>query len=876
MPTTMLGLAVLAALLLGAPAQALEARVAVRQGVPTLLVNGKPLPPMMLFNTAGGGPTPLVCKLTPQWQQFSYTFRAPEDDDNVGCHIRNIQPAGDWFVDDSRLVEGTLDKPLSDNLLKGGDFEGEQPPGGWTYFLNNSTGAAVEWSHVAGEARDGNKCLRVRIIHPGTISYEIHLFQRFAIKSGKTYTFSVWLKSPEPREVEINALHQGPPWTTYGGASGKSEELLRLGAARGLHMGNPPLPVVWTQPGKAPDFSGLDAMVEQILEADPEALIIPRLNLDAPAWWTTAYPDQIQVYDVGTQVKVSPASPRWRKDAADALRQTIRHLEGKYGEHMLGYHPCAQSAGEWFYDRVWEKIMPNFEEPFRAAFAAWAKHKYGTEAALRQAWQQPEVTFETIRVPTMEERTTGLLGAFRDPARQRFPIDFSEYMQVCLSDYLMECARIVKEETGRRKISVFFYGYHYELSGFTYGAQVTGHFRLHEVLHCPDVDVLVSPISYADRGSDGAGSFMSPVDSIQLHGKLWLNEDDTRTHLSPADSGYGRTGTMAQTLGVYRRNFGHQLERHCATWWMDFGTGWMADPTIFDNFAHERDIWLQKPAKGAFSPPVAMITDEASNLYLRNSAEITACTVSLMRQRFNAMGCPVGLYLLDDLCEGKLPASARLYVFLNDFRLTAAQRKQVRAQVARDGKVALWLYAPGYVADDGPAAENIAATIGFKVEQLNDPGSTRIGMLPRLEDWPPGTPGGQAFGDDRRVSPRFVVPAQPGVTPLGVYGDTQRVGLAVKKAANWTSVFCGALDVSPYLLQGLARVAGAHIYSEGNDVISACPGFVSIHATSAGPKALLLPRRVTPTDLITGEKLKGPTDQIELHMESGETRLFGW
>ncbi|MHB8993631.1 MAG: beta-galactosidase [Armatimonadota bacterium] len=856
-------------------AQALQAEVQTRQGVPTLLIDGQPVPPMMLFHMGGGGPTPLICKLTPQWQQFSYTFRAPADDDNVAAHWRNIMPVGDWFVDDVRLTEGTLDKPESANLFEGGEFEGQEPPKDFNYFLNSSTGAAVDWSLVADNPRQGQKCLRVRITSPGTINYHIHFYHKFAIKRGTVYTVSAWMRSNEPREVEMNALHQGPPWTTYGGGTGKSDELLRLGAARGLHMGNPPLPVVWTEPGKEPDFNHLDAMVQHILSVDPQALIIPRLNLDAPQWWKQAHPEHIQVYDVGRQVMASPASELWQKDAAAALRQTVRHLEDKFGDHMLGYHPCAQSAGEWFYDRVWEKIMPNFEEPFRAAFARWAAAKYGTVEALRKAWGQPEVTFATIRVPSMDERLEGKVGVFRDPTSQRFVIDFAEYMQVCLSDYLMHCARIVKEETNRQKLSVFFYGYHYELSGFTYGAQVTGHFRLHEVLHCPDVDVLVSPISYGDRRSGGAGSFMSPVDSIQLHGKLWLNEDDTRTHLSSTDSGYGRTDTMAETLGVYRRNFGHQFERRCGTWWMDFGLGWMADKEVFDNFARERDLWQQTPSTGAFSPQVAMITDEASNFYLRSSSEITAFTVSQMRRRFNAMGCPVGLYLLDDLCEGKLPSSVRLYVFLNDFRLTDQQRPQIRAQVANQGKVALWLYAPGYVSDR-PSADNIAETIGFRVAQWDEPGSTKIALADELPAWLQGVPAGQIIGDDRKPSPRFTVPPQPGVTPLGSYEGTSNVGLASRQTAAWTSIFCAALEVSPEVLRAAARLAGAHVYCDTNDIISTCPGFVSIHAASPGEKTLRLPKKVVVTDLVTGEKMGGPTDCLVLQMAKGETRLFGW
>ena len=875
MPILLIATVLVLSLACAATAGALQAQVETRQGVPTLLVDGQPVPPMMLFHTAGGGPTALVCKLTPEWQQFSYTFRAPTDDDNVAAHWRNIVPVGDWFIDDVRLVEGTLEEPLSANLFGGGEFEGDAPPEDWTYFLNDSTGAAVDWSLTGDNPKQGGKCLRVRITSPGTIGYQIHMYQRFAIKRGTVYTVSAWLRSNEPREVEMNALHQAPPWTTYGGGTGKSDELLKLGAARGLHMGNPPLPVIWTEPGKAPDFSGLDAMVEHIVSVDPKALIIPRLNLDAPAWWKQAHPDHIQVYDVGRRVMASPASELWQQDASAALRQTVRHLEQRFGDNMLGYHPCAQSAGEWFYDHVWEKIMPNFEEPFRAAFARWAQGKYGTLEALRTAWLQPDLAFETIRVPTLEERLEGKHGVFRDPGTQRFVIDFAEYMQVCLSDYLMQCARIVKEETNRQKLSVFFYGYHYELSGFYYGAQITGHFRLHEVLHCPDIDVLVSPISYGDRQAGGAGSFMSPVDSIQLHGKLWLNEDDTRTHLSPVTSGYGRTDTMAETLGVYRRNFGHQFERHCGTWWMDFGTGWMADAAIFDSFARARDIWQQTPATGAFEPQVAMITDEASNFYLRSSSEITAFTVSRMRQRFNIMGCPVGLYLLDDLCEGKLPASVRLYVFLNDFRLTDQQRQQIRAQMGREGRVALWLYAPGYV-NQAASADNVADVVGFRLAQWDEPGSTRIALSEELPAWLQSAPARQVFGDDRKPSPRFTVPPQAGVTPLGNYEGTPRVGLASKEMGGWTSVFCGALEVSPEVLRAAARFAGAHVYCDTNDVISACPGFVSIHASSAGEKTLRLPEKVAVTDLITGERMAGTTDRLVLAMAKGETRLLGW
>jgi hypothetical protein len=715
----------------------------------------------------------------------------------------------------------------------------------------------------------------VHIAKPGTVIYEIHIYQGFAIKRDRQYTFTVWLRASDNRTIEIQAVHQAPPWTIYGGDAAASDRILALGAERGLHIGTPPVDLPWPQGDKGPDYAGPDSQIDHILAIDPKALIIPRIHLDAPDWWKKAHPGQTMVYADKAHPATSAASKLWRRDAADALRLFLRHLESKYGDHMLGYHVTGQSAGEWFYYNTWEPIMPCFEEPFRQGFAEWARGKYQTAEALRRAWGQPQVTFETVRVPTLEERTRGRLGAFRDPTTQRFEVDFAEYMQGCLCECVEEFARIVKEETGGRKLSVFFYGYLYDVAGFPYGGAVSGHLRLRRVLSSPHVDVVCSPISYNDRQSGGVGPFMAPVDSIQAHGKLWFNEDDTRTHLAPADAGFGRTDDLLQTLGVYRRNFGHQFERRCGTWWMDFGTGWMADRAIFDCFAQARDIWRAAPKPGPFQPQVAIVTDEDSFLYLRHSNEISGPSVSAMRRMFNTIGCPVGLYLMADVCEGKVPEAVRLYVFLNAYRVTGEQRQQLRARVARDRKTALWLYAPGFISEDASAA-NVADLIGFQVAALAEPTSARI-RLPASPPAPLDRLANHTFGVESRPTPLFAVaPGQADVIPLGTYAGTPHLALAMKRTPAWASVFCGGLQVSAEVLRELARDAGAHVYCETNDVINGCPGFLSIHATTAGEKTLLFPSPVRLRDLVSGETLHVPTRNHRITLRAGETRLFAY
>jgi len=878
----------IAAALAPASAEALEARVESRGGVPTLLVNGKPSSPVILFHAAGSGATPLRCAVTPEWQEFVVTFRAPVTDDVVGLHIRNVAPVGDWYVDDARFYEGTPEQPLGDNLISESDFEATELPKEWAYFLNSSTGADAVFTRDAERPHSGQACLRVQVEQVGTEAYHIHLYRGgLKIEEGKTYTFSAWLRASDNRTVEMQAIHQGPPWTIYGGTGAPSDELIRFAAERGIHQQTCPTEIPWPRGGKPPDYGLVDWQLRHILSLDPEALILPRVFLDAPQWWKDEHPDQIMVYDDGKHRQCSPASKLWRRDAAEALRLYVQHLEANFGANILGYHVGAQSAGEWFYDYTWEPPLPCFEEPFRVGFVEYLRAKYPSEKALQEAWGDPGIrghdpiqshrigiVSPEFRLPTKDERVQGKLGAFRDPQAQRWVIDFAEYAQVCLCEYLEECARIVREETQGRKLSVFFYGYLYDVSGFGNGGQVSGHLRLHRALHSPNVDIFCSPISYFDRQSGGTGPFMAPVDSVELHGKLWLNEDDTRTHLADPTANYGRTETLAQTLGVYRRNFGHIFPRRAATWWMDFGAGWMNSPEIFDNFAKLRDIYRDRAPTKPYAPQVAIITDEDSFLFLRNSNEVTGPCVSEMRAQFERCGAPVGLYLMDDVCEGRLPDTVKLYVFLNAFRVTDAQREQLRAVVARAGKTALWVYAPGFVNQNASPA-NMARLIGMQMIQrtaadlpaieLTEPGKAQLGADP------------PTIGGPRPLSPSFAVAeGQPGVEVLGRYAGTGEAAAAMKTEGGWTSVFWGGLQVPASALRALARLAGAHVYCDSGDIVGAGPGFVSLHVTTAGEKTISLPERwPAAIDLITGEVIARATNGFTLTMEAGETRLLG-
>jgi len=323
----------------------------------------------------------------------------------------------------------------------------------------------------------------------------------------------------------------------------KQEEYLRtqvgLAAKAGVHLYSLPFRTPMAADGVTPDWAYSSRLLDRFIEADPQALFILRL-FPGPDWswkewkpWHETNLDHYARFADGSLGRVSIASDYLWEPSNAHLRQVISHYENSpYGKRILGWHPGAPDS-ELFHDDYRGK-GPDYSPVNQARFRRWLADTYGTDAALRQAWGREDVSLAAAAVPDFEPGRFPMRGAgpeetvqvFYDLPGERDWVDFSAYSNDIVADRVKDWARLIKEVTGGRKLSVFFYGYTFELPG-----SFSGHYRLQRVLECPDVDVLVSPYSYLDRAIGGAGNFMTLVDTVTAHGKLWLNEDDTRTNL---------------------------------------------------------------------------------------------------------------------------------------------------------------------------------------------------------------------------------------------------------------------------------------------------------------------------------------------------------
>ena len=789
--------------------------------------------------------------------------------DSATMHFRFGQTPGDIYLDDISVV----DMGSGENVMPVCDFEGGDADftgnwGVWPLAEKNTVGTIkVE----KGTGKDGTAGLHVSIKAPPDGNWPDFHFYRNAnltIKQGHRYKVSFWANASPGRNLITSFYRPGATYVYLGGPPGHFESQVKLAASAGVNFVSTSVPMPWPAPGEKEDWSGVDSICDATINANPQALLIPRIPVYPPEWWNQKNPDELMVWESGTHMSLaSPASKVFQNEASKRLSLLIKHLEEKYGEHMAGYHPVGQNTGEWFYMDSWERALNGYSPCDTIAFREWLRKRYVTREALRTAWSDNTVDFDTCNVPTAAARHAAPDGMFRNPVTERPIIDFVAFQQDSMADSVCGFARVVRQESQGRKLVLFFYGYIFEFSPVSTGAGSAGHYALRKVLDCPDIDVLCSPISYFDRGKGQNAPCMTAAESVTLAKKMWLNEDDTRTHLVKESLFPGWEhilNSAEETNALLDRNVAQEAMRNFATWWMDLGaTGWFDDPKLWAEMKRLGNLdfpLLKKPVP--FRPEVAAVIDEGSMLRLADGGDLVGRNcVYEARAALGRMGAPYGQYLLDDVAKGRV--HAKLYVFLNPWLMDAKTRAAVLKAVK--GSVCIWNYAPGYFDGYTKSPEAMRQLTGFTLT----PTTQSQAMASATKGYQMI---GESFGVSKRIAPLFTASDAKLSETLAVYPDGSSA-VVMRKNAGATSIFIGAPGFTSDLLRFAARKAGVHLYTENDCNVYANGPYLALHGSSDGTLRVNTGSAATVTDVLTGKSAaKGPV--FSLPLKRSETRIF--
>lgn len=629
----------------------------------------------------------------------------------------------------------------------------------------------------------------------------------------------------------------------------------------------------WVGPGQL-DFTKLDKVLAGFAQRLPDCYLLPRVHLWAPQWWVEEHPSETMGYATGTSdgpLHESFASELWQEQAGECLRKLVRHiLDGPWADRVMGIHVAGGEAGEW---HPWRPTdLPDTSPAMQSAFEQYLREKYtGDIVALRKAWGDPQVTFDSRSIPTETERHTGDLGLFRDPSRSRKVVDYYECFHTATVQAIDHFCRIVKEESSGRLLTCVLYGYTPDMP---YVPQEQHHRAPGRAHRLESVDMLAAPHSYwrRDLGQDGA--FRTYLDSLLLHGKMFIDESDDRTHLADARV-WGRFAqNLDQSLAVLQRAFINVVTHGVGMWYMDHSSGrWFDDPAMRKTFAE-----VKRWADHSMSLPrgrqceVAVICCPESEFYVAGSTDLSAQYYVEQMGELSRAGAPFARYLIDDLVQGAVPAH-KVYLFLDCWRLTPPQRRAVE-NLRGAGATLIWFYAPGFVTDEGLSCAAMGELTGITFSrQLG--GGMIVQVDPDMFPDRHSTYGAwrEGFGAVDEQRPRFV-PSEQDAQVWGRFSDTREPALVVKDTGQWRVVYTPRPGLPWYVLNRLYHEAGVHVYCDTGDNLTASPAWVGLHTVSGGTKRIRLPQPCPVYDAFGHRLIADSTREFTVDLPEKTTALF--
>lgn len=602
---------------------------------------------------------------------------------------------------------------------------------------------------------------------------------------------------------------------------------------------------IWRGPDDL-DFSVVDRAIAEIVDADPQAIIFPRIFCDSPAWWDQLHPDEVRNISEECPLRQSFSSLRWRSEAADVLRKIVRHVSASpYARHVIGYMLCAGQTEEY-------GDHPDFTPCAQKQFKSWLREKYSHDEQAIQRLFGREI--EAIAIPAESEQQRADCGNFLDPNKSRLTIDYRQFHSDQVVDSAIALCQAVKDESAGRLITGVFYGY-------TRIWPDWGHLALRQLLASDAVDFLSNPYSSGGTKSHlwvGNRDFhtFTQLDSVAKAGKLFYSETDIRTsqsrwisQLRPDVDPKGEYDndawlgppTVPKSLQLLKAVFAKVLVSGSVNWWFDLWGGWYDHAEILKLFSEMQkvgDASLRHPCKSVAQ--IAVFLDENSYRYLPAGVSQFGGQfrwVEAQLEQLGKIGAPYDFFLLDDL-EAIDASRYRMVVFLNAFALSDQQRRAIQDRCMSHDRWLVWLYAPGVIRDD-LSIDNIASLLGMQFQISANHAATKITL---------DLPGGPLSYDGAAVAPLFQV-SQGADASIGHTREGQLV-VAEKAGPNCHNLFVAMPPLSWQAMQHFAKRANVHLYSEAGDVVFANESYLAVSTAEPGKRTIRCPGKTALSELL--------------------------
>ncbi len=681
-----------------------------------------------------------------------------------------------------------------------------------------------------------------------------------------------------------------------------------------------------------------------LIEAVPNAKIFLRLGVHPSVQWLCEHPSEMMRYNDGSTIPVRvvtesyengyyPAmyalySQAWREEATKHILGFLRDLnETPYADHVIGVFLAGGNTSEWYpsnpltiykggymgFDHAGKApsdLYGDFSPAFRKAFSIFLYDRYGSQEAMRKAWNDPDANIDDPHIPNMEERSfitvddalarfpstggNGMseyhVGSFLNTDKYQCVADFYRAFHVGAADSIIHFAKAIKEYDKDLLVGAF-YGYFGCLDYFNM-CMCAGALKM---LDCGYVDMTACPNMYLDRQPGGYSAQRVMQDSFRLRNRIFFSEDDTRTFREGNRAGameYMEQYTVEDSIACMKRDFGRDICQDISAWWFDqYFKGRYRDEQLYALIKRQQEIAHE------FYAGDRTKHNDAAFFYDEESVHLVAFPTLFQMIELNRneeiprTGIPVDFYYHNDIARDDLP-EYKLYVFVNCFSLTAAERQAIKDKVRRKGKTALFIYGQGFIDPDAQkklSADNISDLTGIRIREIDSPSMGKFKIDPEGElatDCDPGTVYGQLDRIVKDGCAMYLYSQTTVVCPLFVSDDPEAKTLATLCAeklpavsikqddSGFNTVFTAAKWLSADVFRAIGRIAGCHVYEDDGDYVFANERYITIHAWSTGRKTIRLKRPSSPFEVYEKRFYADNVTEFTVDMVRGETLMF--
>lgn len=652
---------------------------------------------------------------------------------------------------------------------------------------------------------------------------------------------------------------------------------------------------VWTPEGFTPN--AVDAMLLSTLEGNPDAKLIIAIDLNAPQWWLDANPGELAALanSKPERTNVSFASEKWKQEAGQIMLQAIDYMMAQpYANNIIGFKITGGYTLEWNWwatSGVYDDVG-DFSECGITAFRAWLTEKYGTDQALQLAYGDKTVTLATAMPPSAALRSDDYLDTVITVQDHPQMMDYEMYMADLKADTIEYFCKLVKKHIENRLIVGTYAGYFFAGGGYEFSSAVANHYY-QRILQSENIDFVKTPWMYGMREIGESAQFMGPVDSLDLYGKLWIVEDDTRLNLQRMDgnqddnAAVGWTRNYQQSVEQIKRNFSYILGKGMGVSFYNLMWNFYDDDQYYSVISCMKEEMLESLyVANEETAQIAVFVDGESQMLIPYEEEHlnSVLYVSVFREQLKELGyigAPYDIYLLDDLAAGLVPEH-KVNIFLATNLMTEQERAAVEG-LKKNGNILLFQFTDAISDGKRTDLSLMESLVGMNLQIIStERQPIAAAKISNTNHWlTDGMYVGQSYGvrHYNKLSPVIGVSDAEAVsladhtTSSGLAAG--QTALAVKDNGDWICIYSALPNMPQCMLRNIVEKAEIHTYTDsGSDVIYAGNGYVSIHSLFAGERTLSLPEHYAVYDVFNGEWVSNDTDSFTVTLSGKETNLY--